>query len=137
MNAVRICLFAAVAAALTLGACSNATEGEGGGSAAGYTERASPVITQQVVKKGGASVSFRLLAAWGNSCGTFSRAQIAIEGDIISVKVIGREPTDAVCEAVMSSFTAPVTVDLPKHGKYRFLFWQSDTSAIDTTFVIK
>jgi hypothetical protein len=129
--------FVLIAALITaLSACSHATDNGESGSG-NYVEHASPVLYQTVVKKGGASVSFLLGASWGNSCGSFSRAEVTFDNSDVSVKVIGRQPKGAVCLDVMSSFTAPVTVALPKPGAYRFLFWQSDTSAIDTMFVIK
>lgn len=107
------------------------------GPGPGYIEAASPALSQTIVKKGGSSVSFSVRASWGSSCGSFSRALVSLDGNVYTIKILGKQPKEAVCLTVMSSFTAPVTIELPSPGLYRYRFWQSDSTAIDTTFVTK
>lgn len=123
------------AALIILGSCSHATDANGNDN--GTIEKASSVISQSIAVKGGSSVTFTLRASWPNSCGQFSHADVGQAGSLYSIKIFGKQPADAVCAQVLSSFTTSLTIELPAPGAYRFRFWQSDTTNIDTTFVVK
>lgn len=134
MRTVMMMLFGA--ALLVLGSCSLVTSSQDKADSE-YMEAPSPVLSQNVATKGGASVTFMLKASWGSSCGSFSRAEVGRSGSEYTIKIYGRQLKSAVCLTVMSSYDVPLTIDLPSPGAYRFKFWQSDTSNIDTMFVIK
>lgn len=111
--------------------CSNSTdEGE-------YIERASPAVTQTVASQSLSSIAFTVRATWGSSCGSFSRSEITKTGSIYSIKILGKEPKETTCLAVMTSFEAPVIIRIPSTGTYTFKFWQSDNTSKDTTMVIR
>ncbi|MDE3057399.1 MAG: hypothetical protein KGJ59_05535 [Bacteroidota bacterium] len=122
--------FAAIFPAALLLACSNATD------QGGYTDWASPVVAQTVTAKTLSSVSFLAHAAWGNSCGRFSRAVVAKNGSVYSIKILGKQPKDAVCLAVVIAFEAPVTIGIFSPGTYTFKFWQSDSTTLDTPLTV-
>jgi hypothetical protein len=121
---------------MVLGSCSHTSDANVN-NGSDYIERASSVISQTITAKGSSAVTFNVSGSWGSSCGTFSRAEIGRSGSEYTIKIFGKQPKSAVCLAVMSSFNAPLTIDLPSPGTYRFKFWQSDTANIDTTFTIK
>lgn len=99
-------------------------------------EHLSSVVRQSVTAKTTSSVSFLTRASWGSSCGSFSRSEVVITDTIVLIKVYGKQPKDAVCLAVMITFEAPVTVNIPLARTYTFKLWQSDSSSIDTTFSV-
>ena len=117
--------------------CVSADRNLTGNDGVEYVEHASPVEYIAITSKGGSQVTFMTHASWGNSCGSFSRAVISNSDSGYSIQIVGRQRKDAVCLAVMSVFTAPVTVFLPSPGAYRFKFWRSDAAYLDTTFTVK
>jgi hypothetical protein len=117
--------------------CSTADAVINGGDTVDYVERASPVEYVTITSKGGSQVTFMTHALWGNSCGVYSRPIVSSTGSEYSIMIMGKQRNDAVCLTVMTLFDAPVTVFLPSPGAYRFKFWRSDTTAIDTTFTVK
>jgi len=130
-------LISTAAAALAAG-CSR--DGDDGGTAPGddqYTERVSPVESIRMASKGASRVTFTAYASWGSSCGSYSRAEVGTTDSAFTIKIYGKEPKNAVCLAVMTTFEAPVTVFLPSPGAYTFKFWRSDSTSLDTTFTIK
>ncbi len=124
-------LYSNIVATAILFGCSNSTD-EGD-----YIEWATPVVSQEVKSKTSSLVSFTARASWGSSCGGFSRAVVAKTDSVYSIKVFGRQPKNAVCLAVMISFEAPVTINIPSPGTYSFKFWRSDSTTIDTTFIVQ
>ncbi len=101
-----------------------------------FDEHLTNVLSQSVTSKSASSVSFLTRGGWGNSCGTFSRAEVNRADSVVFVKVYGKQPKDATCLTVMTSFLAPVTINLPSRSTYTFKFWSSDSTSIDTTFAI-
>lgn len=99
-------------------------------------ERPSAVVSQSVTTKSSSSVSFLTRASWGNSCGSFSRAEVNRVDTVVYIKIYGKEPKGATCLTVMITFEAPVTVSIPSTRTYTFKFWQSDSSSKDTTFAV-
>jgi len=102
-----------------------------------YIERVTPVENQTVTSKTSTSISFNTVVGWGNGCGKFSRSDVIKADSVYLIKILGREPKDAVCTAVLISFNAPVTINLPSTGTYTFKFWRSDSTSTDTTITIQ
>ena len=102
-----------------------------------YIEWPSETTHQRITAKTSSSISFIAQAAWGNSCGSFSRSLIIKTDSTYVIKIFGKQPKSAICLAVMSSFDAPVTINIPSSGTYTFKFWQSDSTSIDTTLTIQ
>ena len=111
--------------------CSKSTDGDD------YIERVTPVENQTVTAKTSTSISFNTLVGWGNGCGQFSRSVVVKTDSVYLIKILGKEPKDAVCTAVLISFNAPVTINLPSTGTYIFKFWRSDSTSRDTTITIQ
>ena len=100
-----------------------------------FIELASGVVSQSVTAKTASSISFRALAGWGSSCGTFSRAEVTMADSIVFIKVFGKQPKKAFCAAVNTLFEAPVTITIPSPRTYTFKFWAGDSSK-DTTVAV-
>lgn len=109
--------------------CDNLVENE-------TTKRKASTLIVEKVSTNSNSISLTAIAEWGSSCGSFSHLVVSQNNKDISITVYGKEPIDAVCLAVMSSFAAPVEIIVDSPGKYNFHFWQTDSTSLDTTITL-
>ena len=102
-----------------------------------YIEGQSSVLKQTVISKSSSSVTFKVVASKGSSCGDYSRSDIIIHDSIASVKIFYKRPKDAVCLEVVSSYEADIVItNLPTRSNYLFKFWVNDTTTRDTTVIL-
>ncbi len=112
---------------LGISACQNLTdEGE-------IVTGKSPVVTISSTNKSSNKVSFIVKASWYNGCGSFSHFTSSQTDSTFYITVYGRQPKNATCTQAFIVYDAPVDITITGLGKYRFKFWQSDTTSVDTT----
>ena len=99
-------------------------------------KKIAPTLEVKDISFGNHTVSMTAIASWGNSCGSFSHYLVdKVETDI-TIAVYGEQPSDATCAAVMISFEAPINIVLADAGLYNFHFVQTDSTFLDTTFLV-
>ncbi len=82
-------------------------------------------------------ISFRLSSAFNSPCEEYSHSDIKQDYHDISVKFCQRSEKGSRCSAVMVD-TEIIWGFLPlSTGEYRFHFWQSDSTGLDTTVLIR
>ena len=83
------------------------------------------------------NIGFLAICTVPTPCWTFSRYQEVRRLSDISIKVYRKTTRDIVCPQVVWSIRVPLKVEVPSYGTYSFHFWQSDTTAFDTTITIQ
>ena len=112
---------------LCISACQNSTdEGE-------IIIGKSPVVSISSTNKSGNNVSFIVKASWHNGCGSFSHFTSSQTDSTFYITVYGRQSKNAICTQAFIKYDAPVDITITGLGKYKFKFWQSDTTSVDTT----
>jgi hypothetical protein len=81
----------------------------------------------------GRTVSFIVVCMIPTPCFEFVRSDYSTSGQIIFVTVYVRGNSNGLCEQVVSSIEAPITISVPSAGSYTFRFWRYDDSPVDTT----
>lgn len=92
-----------------------------------------PVLSVSVSSKSNSHVQFTAVASWHNGCGSFSHFTAVLKDSDFLITVFGKQPKDAFCTQAFIEFDAPVEITVPQSGTYRFSFWQSDSTSVDTT----
>ena|GEM_PF-2722296 len=85
----------------------------------------------------GRKVYFELASAFNSSCDEFSHAVVREENKDYLVKFFQRHKRDARCLTVMIDTQIRWSFTPLSPGEYRFHFWQSDSTSLDTTIVIR
>jgi hypothetical protein len=115
---------------MTLAACTNGNE------PTEMIERGSPVTRVISTTIQNQTVTLTLESWWSNGCGRFVRHEQQVSGNTVSVKVIGNEPKGAICTQNIISLQSVLTVPNLRSGSYRFQFWKSDSTTLDTTIQV-
>lgn len=96
-----------------------------------------PVARFEVKEMTGRRITFSVTCSWPNGCGRYSHFTSDLAGNQYNVKIFGVQPRPAACTQEIIDFSAQVKITAPVSGIYEFHFWQSETTSLDTSFVIE
>ena len=71
----------------------------------------------------------------GSYCWKNTFFEKSVNGSNVYIKTFAVSDGSAVCPEVCVEVETPIIISLPTSGSYKFHFWKSDTSSIDTTIV--
>jgi hypothetical protein len=87
----------------------------------------------------GLNIAFQVVCVVGDPCWFPSHNEFATKnnGQDIYVSVYAKRDKKAVCPQVISIIKPIVKYSVKTVGEYRFHFWKSDTTTMDTTIVVR
>lgn len=94
-----------------------------------------PVKGFKSIKKEDGKVIFEVYASYPNGCGSFSHSEYKQTNRDFNIDVYGKQKEGATCTDQIKTIEGVVELNQPLSGPYKYSFWQSDTSSLDTTLV--
>jgi hypothetical protein len=85
----------------------------------------------------GDDISFEIESAFNSSCGEYSHAEIRRSNFDLFVKFYQRRKRETVCATVMVPTRIRWRYNPVTAGEYRFHFWRSDSTSLDTTILVR
>ena len=95
-----------------------------------------PVDSVFVNNTSNLSADFTAKIYCGSYCWKNTYFEKSINGNNVFIKIFAVSDESSVCPAVCVEYQIPINITLPVSGSYRFHFWKSDTSSIDTTLIL-